>query len=69
MLRFDCAWPRDSASAEAILETSEPRTVHLRTSVRIPTFARWASFGWAVTECFDKHGNTIPMPDFARSAP
>ena len=66
MLRYDQAWPRDGESAAAILtpvdraERAAQRELQLCTDRRNgPTFARWASFGWTVTECFDEHGNAV----------
>ena len=66
MLRHDMAWPRDGVSAEAIftpdgsVDRGELRTLHLCTARKAdPTFARWASFGWIVTECFDDYFNPV----------
>jgi len=59
MLRHDCAFPADTTSGFMLL-SRDPRTVTLRASVlagnkdlavtRAITAARWASFGWSVSD-------------------
>jgi hypothetical protein len=68
MLRYDRCYPVDGQSAEAIFTPEypatrgQPRTLRLYIdsgSGRKPTAARWASFGWTVTECYDEYGNPV----------
>ena len=47
MLRYDAAWPDSQEDAGRILDFEANREVKLR-SYRIPTIARWKSFGWQV---------------------
>ena len=68
MLRYDMAWPIDGQSASAILtpedrkERRTPRSLRLYTARKgDPTFARWSSFGWTVTACFDEIGNPVSI--------
>lgn len=56
MLRYDAAWPADTASAQSIApgnrKIAQDYEVFLQSS-RKPTLLRWNSFGWGV---FDVRG-------------
>ncbi len=55
MLRYDACWPLRSADVYAIQDPIAHAGEDGRTSVtlaaghKVPTLARWASFGWHVT--------------------
>jgi len=56
MLRYDGCYPRTSEAVLNIISENEgkPRSVELVKAVenkeQLPTTARWASFGWKVTD-------------------
>jgi hypothetical protein len=51
MLRYDLCWPATQEDAHRIHDgTTQPRTprnIKLK-GLKLPTFARWRSFGWTV---------------------
>ena len=60
MLRYDCSWPATSEDVSWLWSGKEERELMLR-SDREPTYARWSSFGWEVTEV-RKNGKPVdPM--------
>lgn len=52
MLRYDCAFPARQDDVYAMMgdRRFDVRKVTLRSTVKPPTEARWASFSWRVTE-------------------
>jgi hypothetical protein len=52
MLRYDQCWPRHERDSTLIdSHTNHPRTeweVEMMSNTKLPTAARWKSFGWEV---------------------
>jgi len=51
MLRYDLCWPATSEDAtrihDEVTQPRQPRSIKLK-GLKLPTFARWHSFGWEV---------------------
>lgn len=54
MLRYDACWPAHEREIWMLGGSAETRDVHISRNVEgkhdVPTLARWASFGWTVTD-------------------
>jgi hypothetical protein len=54
MLRYDCCWPASETESRLVAVVADhgagtPVDIKLK-GLKVPTFARWRSFGWSITQ-------------------